>query len=150
MPTTAIRVLVADDHAVFRQSLKMFLESAGFLVVGEAADGQEAVLLARELQPDVTLLDLAMPGLNGLEAARLIVLASPSAKVILLTMNDETPNVVKALRCGAKGYVIKSQAGDDLMAAIHQVLAGLFYFSPPLCCRLRQELARMSGTLGTL
>ena len=145
-----IRVLVADDHPVFRQWLKAHLDRDGFRIVGEAADGLEAVQLARELQPDVALLDLGMPGLSGLEAVRLIVLASPSTKIILLTTHDETPYVVEALRAGAKGYIMKSQVADELIAAIRQVLSGLFYCSPPLCCRLLQALVRKLGPLGTL
>lgn len=125
-----IRILLADDHVIFRQGLRSLLEREGFQVAGEAADGQEAVRLARDLRPNVALLDLGMPLLNGLDAAREVVHVSPQTRVILLTMHSEDPYVYKALQAGIKGYVLKTQAAADLVRAIHEVSRGTIYLSP--------------------
>ena len=127
MPT---QVLLADDHQIVRQGLRALLEREGFRVVGEAADGREAVRLSGETHPDVVVLDLAMPALNGLDAAREILRGSPRAKAILLTMHTEDPYVLEALRGGISGYVLKTQAGDDLVRAIREVTRGSLYLSP--------------------
>jgi DNA-binding NarL/FixJ family response regulator len=127
MPT---RILLADDHAIVRNSLKVLLEREGFQVVGEAADGQEASRLAAKLNPDVAVLDISMPLLNGLDATRDLRQSSPKTKSILLTMHREEEYVMGALRAGAKGYVLKSQAATDLIQAIHQVCRGEVYLSP--------------------
>ena len=124
------RILLADDHLIFRQSLKGLLEREGFQIIGEAADGQEAVRRARDLSPDVAVLDLAMPLLNGLDAAREIVRASPRTRPILLTMHTEDPYVMEALRAGIKGYVLKTQPSTDLVQAIQEVSRGRIYLSP--------------------
>ncbi len=124
------RILLADDHQIFRQGLKGLLEHEGLQIVGEAADGQEAIKRARDLSPDVAVLDLAMPLLNGLDAAREIVRASPRTRPILLTMHTEDPYVMEALRAGIKGYVLKTQPSTDLVQAIQEVCRGRIYLSP--------------------
>ena len=124
------RVLLADDHQIVREGLRALLERAGHSVVGEAADGREASRLARKLQPDIAVLDLSMPLLNGLDAAREIQRVSPRTRAILLTMYTERPFVLQAMQAGAKGYVLKSQAAEDLIRAIQDVLRGAAYLSP--------------------
>src|SRR5436309_9672717 len=124
------RILLADDHQIFRQGLKALLEREGFSVVAEAADGEEAVRVSRESCPDVAVLDFGMPLLNGLGAARQILRACPRAKAILLTMHTEDHYVLEALQAGVKGYVVKTQASADLIRAIHEVLRGMMYLSP--------------------
>ena len=125
-----IQVLLADDHLIVRQGLKALLEREGIKVVGEAADGHEAVRLAQALRPDVAVLDLAMPLLNGLEAAREILHASPRTQPILLTMYTEDHYVLEALRARIKGYVLKTQAAEALVQAIREVSRGMIYLSP--------------------
>ena len=113
-----IRVLVADDHLMFRQGLKALLEREGIDVVGEASDGREAIRLARQLQPDVAVVDLVMPLLNGIDASREITKVSRKTRTILLTMHTEDQYVIDALQAGIKGYVLKTQAAPDLTVAI--------------------------------
>ena len=128
----ALRILLADDHAIVRQGLKALLESDEFAVVGEAENGHEAVRLARELRPDVAVLDIVMPILNGLEAAREIRRASPGTKTILLTQLNADYYVLEGLKAGIRGYVLKTKAAADLIQAIHDVSRGLIYLSPDL------------------
>ena len=125
-----IQVLLADDHQIVRQGLRAMLEHEGFKVVGEAADGREAVQLAETTHPDVAILDLAMPALNGLDAAREMLRASNRIKAILLTMHTDDPYVLEALRAGISGYVLKTQATLDLVQAIREVTRGAIYLSP--------------------
>jgi DNA-binding NarL/FixJ family response regulator len=129
MPT---RLLLADDHSLVRQGLRALLERQGFQVASEASDGQEAVRLAAKVQPEVAILDISMPVLNGLDAARELLKSSPKTKVVLLTQHDEDHYVTEALRAGAKGYVLKSQAADDLVHAIREVCSGAVYLSPSI------------------
>jgi two-component system response regulator NreC len=129
MPT---RVLLADDHTLVRQGLKALLEREGFAVVGEASNGQEAIRLAPHIRADVAILDISMPVLNGLDAARELQKVSPRTKPILLTQHDEDQYVVEALRAGVRGYVLKSQASTDLVHAIQQVCRGEIYLSPSI------------------
>jgi DNA-binding NarL/FixJ family response regulator len=124
------RIIVADDHLIVRQGLRSILEKESCTVVGEAGDGREAVRLAQELSPDVAVLDLSMPLLNGLDAAREIIKVSPQTKVILLTMHTEDPYVMEALRAGVRGYLLKTQAAQDLVQAIREVSRGSMYLSP--------------------
>lgn len=124
------RVLLADDHQIVRQGIKGLLEKAGHTVVGEAADGREALKLAQTLTPDIAVLDVSMPLLNGLDAAREIQRVSPATKTILLTMYTDKGYVLQALRAGAKGYVLKTQAAEDLIRAIREILRGEVYLSP--------------------
>jgi two-component system response regulator NreC len=124
-----IRVVLADNHALVRQGLKALLEREGFQVVGEASDGQEAVRLVASVRPEITILDISMPILNGIDAARELQKSS-SSKTILLTRHDEEQYVTEALRAGVKGYVVKSQAATDLVQAIREVCRGGIYLSP--------------------
>lgn len=124
----SIRVLLADDHQVVRQGFRAFLERDGFQVVGEASNGQEAVRLASETRPDVAVLDIAMPLLNGIDAARQITKNSPATRIVLLTMFGEDHHVLEALRAGVKGYLLKTRAVEDLEQAIREVCrGGIFY-----------------------
>ena len=126
----AIRVLLADDHAIVRQGLKTLLDKEGFDVVGEASDGQQAIKLVKEHMPDVAVLDLSMPLLNGLDAAREILKSTPRTKPMLLTMHTEDHYVLEALRVGVRGYVMKNHSREDLVRAIVQVARGEVYLSP--------------------
>lgn len=124
------RILLADDHVVVRQGLKALLESEGFNVVGEASDGLEAVERSRDLTPDIVILDVSMPNLNGIGAAREIVHSNSRIKAILLTMHTEDEYVLEALRAGIRGYVLKSRAAEELIEAIRNVSRGLVFLSP--------------------
>lgn len=125
-----LRVVLADNHVLVRQGLKTLLEREGFTVIGEAANGQDAARIVASLAPDVAVMDIGMPILNGLEAARELQKAAPKTKVILLTRHDEDQYVTEAFRNGAKGYVLKSQVATDLVFAIRQVCTGGVYLSP--------------------
>ena len=126
----AIRLLLADDHRLVRESLRALLEREGYEVVAEAGDGREAVRLARELNPDLAVLDVAMPELNGLEAARQLQRAAPRTRTVLVTMHEEEQYVAEALAAGVKGYVLKSQVARDLLRALEEVAQGSVYLSP--------------------
>jgi len=126
----AIRVVLADDHTLVRQGLKSLLEREGFQVVAEASDGQEALRHVESLKPDIAVMDITMPILNGLDAARQMSVSSPKAKIILLTQHDEEQYLSEALEAGVKGYVLKSQAASDLIQAMRQVSRGEVYLSP--------------------
>jgi DNA-binding NarL/FixJ family response regulator len=125
-----LRIILADDHLIVRQGLRSILEQEAHTVLGEAGDGREAIRLAQELRPDVAVLDLAMPLLNGLDAAREIVRVSPQTKTILLTMHTEDPYVMEAMRAGVNGYLLKTQAAQDLVQAVREVSRGAMYLSP--------------------
>jgi two-component system, NarL family, response regulator NreC len=124
-----IRALLADDHQMFRQGLSALLASEGIQVVGDVDNGMEAVRLWDKLKPDVAILDVAMPMLNGLDAAREILRSSSDAAVVLLTMFDEDQYQREALEVGVTGYVLKSKAAPDLLSAIREVLRGGVYFT---------------------
>ena len=124
------RILLADDHQLFRQGLRGLLEKAGHEVVGEAADGRAALALAQSLQPDIAVLDLSMPLLNGLDAAAEMKRLVPRTKVILLTMYTDKEYVLRALHAGARGYVLKTQAAEDLVRAVRETFTGEVYLSP--------------------
>jgi len=127
MPST---VLLADDHLIVRQGLRALLEREGLNVVGEAADGHEAVRIAQKQRPDIAVLDLVMPCLNGVDAARCIRKVSPETKVIILSMHAEDHYVLQALQAGVCGYVLKTKGAADLVQAIHEVSRGMVYLSP--------------------
>jgi two-component system response regulator NreC len=124
------RILLADDHIIVRQGLKVLLERERFEVVGEASDGREAVRLALTLRPDLTVLDVGMPLMNGMDAAREILKELPRTRVILLSVDMEDVYVLTALRAGVSGYVVKTRASGDLVQAIRDVQKGNFYLSP--------------------
>lgn len=113
-----------------RQSLRLLLERASFTVIGEAADGHHAVSLAGSLQPDVAVLDITMPALNGLDAAREIRRLSPRTRIIILTVHDELPYLLEALRVGVRGYIFKTHAAEDLIQAIREASRGGLFLSP--------------------
>jgi DNA-binding NarL/FixJ family response regulator len=131
-----LRVLIAEDQRLIGEGIASLLRGAGLEVVGEAADGQEAVRLAETLGPDIAVLDISMPGLNGIDAARAIQRARPETKTIMVTMHNEDAYVIDALRAGVGGYVLKSQAAAELVAAIHQVRQGTVYLSPGISSAL--------------
>lgn len=126
----SLGILLADDHLLFRQALKFLLEREGLAILAEAHDGQEAVRLAEIHRPDVAVLDLSMPLLNGLDAARRIQKVSDRTKPILLTMHSDEQYVIGALNAGFRGYVIKTQAAAELVQAIRTVHQGMTYLSP--------------------
>jgi two-component system response regulator NreC len=125
-----IRIVLADDHVLVRQGLKSLLEREGFQVVAEASDGQEALSHVQSLQPDIVVMDISRPTLNGLNAAQKMSRSSPKTKTILLTQHDESQYIREALEAGVKGYVLKSQVASDLLLAIRQVSRGQVYLSP--------------------
>jgi DNA-binding NarL/FixJ family response regulator len=124
------RLLIADDHTLVREGLKAFLERQGFQVACEASNGQEVLRMGAKTQPDVAILDISMPLLNGVDAARGLKKLSRKTKVILLTKHDEDEYVTEALRIGVNGYVLKSQVANDLIHAIREVCRGSVYLSP--------------------
>jgi len=130
MPQEAYRLLLADDHAIMRDGLRAILKAEGFEVVGEASDGLETVRLCEELRPDVVVLDLSMPLLNGMDATRQILKTSPRTKIVLLTMHTEDQLVLASLRAGVVGYVLKNQAASCLVQAIQAARKGEVYLSP--------------------
>ena len=126
----SLRVVIADDHTIIREGLKALLVSAGYLVVGEAADGRAAARLAKSLRPDIVLMDIAMPHLNGMDGAMALRKDAPDTRVVALTVHTDDAYVLEALRAGFRGYVVKSQASSDLVEAIEQVARGSIYLSP--------------------
>ena len=126
----SLRILLADDHQVVRQGLRILLERVGFAIVAEAADGCEAVLLSAAHRPDLAILDLSMPKRDGLDAAKRILEREPAMRVVLLTMHTDDHQVVAALQAGVRGYVLKTQVVHDLIQAIRKVIDGGVYLSP--------------------
>ncbi|MFL7794185.1 MAG: response regulator [Anaerolineae bacterium] len=136
-------ILLADDHRIVRQGLRALLEAEpDFSLVGETGDGLEAVQLAERLKPDVIVLDLMMPGINGLEATRRIKNLCQQTHVVILSMHTDEAYVLEALRNGASGYVLKDSSADDLVRAVHEVVADRRYLSPPLSERAIEAYTR--------
>ena len=147
----ATRVLLADDHVVVRSGLKNLLLAEGFEIVAEASNGQEAVELVNALSPDVAVLDISMPLLNGIDAARQICAASSRTKLVLLTQHKEEQYALEALRSGVKGYVLKTQAAADLVQAIRTTLLGEIYLSPGISeTVVNAALAKSAGKVDPL
>jgi DNA-binding NarL/FixJ family response regulator len=145
-----IRVLIADDHTLFREGLRALLASVPEIdVVGETASGQETLVKADELQPDVILMDIQMPGLNGIEATRRILRAHPHAGIIMLTMFQDDDSVFAAMRAGARGYVLKGADQSVLLRAMWAVANGESLFSPEIAERLMQFFANLKPEPGT-
>jgi DNA-binding NarL/FixJ family response regulator len=137
-----IRILIADDHPLFRGGLRALLESvADTDVVGEAATGEEAVDLARSLVPDVVVMDINMPGLNGIDATRRILDETEDVSVLVMTMHDDDEAVFAAIRAGARGYQLKGAAQDETLRAIRSVANGEAIFGPGVADRLQRFLA---------
>ncbi len=127
----SIRVLMVDDHAILRDGLRSLLErQPGILVVGEASSGEEALEQVAALEPDVVLMDLAMPGMNGLEATQHLRQSHPKVKVLILTQHDDREYIAPALQAGATGYVLKRSGGREVVNAIHQVFERGAYIGP--------------------
>ena len=138
-----IRILLADDHIVIRKGLRLLLESQpDFQVIAEASDGREAVAMTEAHQPDVVVLDVAMPTLNGIEAARQISAKLPQTKIVFLSMHSDEGYVLKALKSGAKAYLLKDSAEYDLINAIRAVNEGKAFFSPAISKMLMEEYMR--------
>ena len=135
--TAPISVIVADDHPVFRQGLRALLDEVPDIeLVGEAADGEGAVAMALELKPDVVLMDLRMPGLNGIDATRKIVAAEPAVGVLVLTMFEDDDSVFAAMRAGARGYLLKGSEQEEVTRAIRSIASGEAIFGPAIARRL--------------
>lgn len=140
-------VVIADDHRMFREGLKALLEDGGFNVVGEAENGQEAIRLTRQHNPQVAVLDYSMPVLNGIDAAKEIQRQSPETAVVMLTMYDDERYVLEALKCAVRGFVLKHQTATDLMDAIREVLQGAIYLSPSISAAVVKALMSNNGEL---
>jgi DNA-binding NarL/FixJ family response regulator len=133
----AVRVLIADDHPLFREGMRGRLDRIGDIaVVGEASDGDEAVRLSLELEPHVVLMDIKMPGLNGIEATREILRANPRVGVLMLTMFEDDDSVFAAMRAGARGYLLKDSGGEGVVHAIRAVTSGEAVFGPGVAERI--------------
>jgi DNA-binding NarL/FixJ family response regulator len=137
-----IRVLIADDHRVYREGVRALLDGeATIKIVGEAASGEEAVERAARLAPDVVLMDLKMPGLNGIEATRAILARAPDTAILVVTMFDDDDSVFAVLRAGARGYLLKDADQEELLRAIRAVRGGEAIFGPAIARRMAQYFA---------
>jgi len=144
-----IRILLADDHNVMRRGLRLLLESQPeFTVVAEAADGRQALEQAQATDPDVVVLDIAMPNLSGIEAAQQMIAARPGIAVVILSMHSDEGYVLRALKAGAKGYLLKDSAEGDLIDAIKAVRQGKTFFSPEISRMLVEDYVREIRTRG--
>jgi len=147
-PARSIRVLLADDHRLLRETLRMLLELRNEVeVVGEADDGREAVDMAEQLKPDVVLMDMGMPGLNGIEATQLIRRRLPRTRVLMLSGYDQDDRVTAALRAGAAGYVVKNAPVEELLKAIQEVSQAGTYLSAAIADRAFQPNLTFTGRL---
>jgi two-component system response regulator NreC len=138
--TGVVRILLADDHTVMRAGLRLLLERhENFEVVGEAADGREAVEIAAERKPAVVVMDVAMPHLNGVEAARQILSRNPDTAIVMLSMHSDESYVLRSLKAGARAYLLKDSAEADLIAAIEAIIEGKSFFSPGVRALLKED-----------
>ena len=139
-----MRVLIVDDHALFRESLRSLLSARGIHVAGEAANGREALAQARLLKPDVVLMDLSMPEVDGLSATRTLVAELPQVKVVVLTASDDDANLFEAIKAGAQGYILKNLEADRFFTLLDGVAKGEPALTPSLAKKLLQEFAQPS------
>jgi DNA-binding NarL/FixJ family response regulator len=150
-PTTSrptaetLRVLLVDDHDLFRTGLRNLLEEQGVRVIGEAADGQQAIRMVRELAPDVVVMDLNMPGMTGVEATRQVTSLAPLTRVVVLTISDQDEDVMNAILAGACGYLMKDSSIQDLMQGIRAAAVGESLISPHIAAKVLQRM-RATGT----
>jgi DNA-binding NarL/FixJ family response regulator len=136
-------IILADDHGIVRKGLRFVLESEpGLQVVAEASNGREAVRLCEQLKPDIAIVDIAMPQLNGIEAVSLIVKASPKTSPVILSMHTDETYILRALSVGAKGYMLKDAVEDEILPAIHAIQRGKSYFSPAIAKTLLEDYVR--------
>jgi DNA-binding NarL/FixJ family response regulator len=140
-----LRVLIVDDHDLFRSGLRNLLEEQGVNVVGEAAAGSEAVRIVRELAPDVVVMDLNMPGMNGVEATRHITSAAPLTRVVVLTISDQDEDVLDAILAGACGYLLKDSSIQDLITGIRAAAVGEALISPHIAAKVLQQVRATSS-----
>jgi len=135
-----VRILLADDHNLIRDGMRLLLErQPGFVVVGEAADGRETVEQVNAHTPDVVVMDIAMPNMNGIEATRRIVDSNPRTGVVILSMHYDESYVIRSLKAGARGYLLKDAVKADLITAIHSVVRGGSFFSPKISRILKED-----------
>ena len=140
MDTTKARVLLVDDHTIVRQGLRILLEAEqDITVVGEAETGRQALVMTRKLQPDIVVMDIAMPGLSGLEATRQIVKEKPATKVLVLSSYSDDEYVQQLTEAGAVGYLLKQTAAAELIQAVRETMKGNAYFSPAISRRLLDQ-----------
>lgn len=140
-----IRILLVDDHSLFREGIAGVLNGQPDMeVVGESSDGLEAVVMARNLRPDVVLMDVTMPGTDGIEATRLIKLEQPDVRIIMLTVHDEENKLFEAIRYGAQGYLLKTIRARELVEMLHSAYNGEAAISPMLAMRIMDEFRRLS------
>jgi len=144
-----VRILLADDHTVMRNGLRLLLERQPHLqVVGEAADGRQAVALSESATPDVVIMDIGMPNLNGIEAARQIVNRNPRTAIAILSMHSDESYVIRALKAGARAYLLKDSAEADLLAAVRALTEGKSFFSPAISKILVEDYMRQLESRG--
>jgi DNA-binding NarL/FixJ family response regulator len=137
-----MRILIADDHTLFRDSLRSLVEARGLEVVGEARDGSEACALARRLLPDIVLMDLSMPGVDGLAATRQISAELPAVKVVVLTASDDDAKLFEAIKAGAQGYLLKNLDAEEFFSLLERTERGEPALTPAIARKLLQEFAR--------
>jgi len=144
-----VRILLADDHTVMRAGLRLLLERhEDFEVVGEAADGRQAVDIATELKPAVVVMDIAMPQLNGVEAARQILNRDPETAIVMLSMHSDESYVLRSLKAGARAYLLKDSAEADLVSAIQAIIEGKSFFSPGVRALLKEDYIHRLAKFG--
>jgi len=142
-------IVLADDHDVVRRGLRaLFDAEAEFEVIGEGGDGLEVTEMVERLRPDILVLDVVMPGLNGLEVLRRVRLSSPQTRVIVFSMYDQEAYVLEALKAGAKAYVLKKSATEELMTAVHEVISGRYYLGSPISARAMDAYIEKAEGIG--